>query len=406
MKKIIDSLFTSLVILLPFLYQYKSPIDSIALGEILLIPFILYYIFSRKTITIDPRSYNGYFSYVMCTLLATVFASLQPFFSLIDFFTVFLRIIYYSMLIFVSYKHFNVKLGLKLCKYFTLLFAIYLIAQYISYKNFGVILPTIIDKSWVFLPEMGTRLDYELYYKYVYRPSSLFLEPSYYVLFASLGLAASLFCVDKANNNVNIIVSLIITISIVLSTSTLGILVLIVNWVLYFYNSFYIEKKKLSISKIIFLFAFCIFMSYLLLSPMAEMLISRTMSGGSFSTRILRGLLIARSLDLFQMLFGVGINNVSNYVLYYGISTPYDEINLNYVSSVIGTYVMSGILVFCLYIRVYLKSWTKNTTILSKILVILLFLYSTIEMNSFTYRFVFYFIFIVNAHQISQQETL
>ena len=396
MKKIVNSLFTLLVVLLPFLYQYKSPIGTVALGEFLLIPFILYYFSRRKISTVIYKPYNGYFSYVICAIICTLFASLQSYFSYSDFFTVFLRIIYYSLLIYVSYKHFDVKLGLKLCAYLTLFFSIYLIAQYISYKTIGLVLPTVLHKNWVFSPEMGTRLDYELYYKYVYRPSSLFLEPSYYVLFAGLGLTAVLFRTDKVNKTFNLILALIVTMSIVISTSTLGILVLIVDWGAYFCNAFFLEKRKIAIKNVLFFFVFCSFAVYLFSSSLAETLITRTMSGGSFSTRILRGLLIAKSLNPFQLLFGVGINNISNYVQTYGVFTPYDETNLNYLSSVIGTYVMSGIFVFCIYIRMYIKSWNKSKDIIGKILVILLLLISAIEMNSFTYRFAFYFIFIVN----------
>ena len=266
-----------------------------------------------------------------------------------------------------------------------------------------MVLPTVLNKNWVFSPELGTRLDYDLYYKYVYRPSSLFLEPSYYVLFAGLGLAALLFGKEKANKKLNLMLALIVTMSIVISTSTLGILVLIVNWGIYFYNAFFLEKRKLATKNVLFFFVFCSFAVYLFSSSLAETLITRTISGGSFSTRILRGVLIAKSLNPFQLFFGVGINNISNYVQTYGVFTPYDETNLKYLSSVIGTYVMSGIVVFFLYIRMYIKSWKKSKPILGKVLVILLFIFSAIEMNSFTYRFAFYFIFIVNIYHIAEE---
>ena len=44
----IDKAFTIFVSLLPFLYQYKSPINTVSFGEFILIPFLLFYTIHKK----------------------------------------------------------------------------------------------------------------------------------------------------------------------------------------------------------------------------------------------------------------------------------------------------------------------------------------------------------------------
>lgn len=402
MKKRMDSLFTFLVVLLPFLYQYKSPLSSIAFGEFILIPFVLVYVLSYTKNKIRFMSFYGYYRYIVLVLLMTMFAAIQTYFAFADFFTVFLRIIYYSILIYVSYGHFQLDTGLVLVKRFTVLFSVYIIFQYVLYKSVGVILPTVLNSNWIFAPEAGIRLNYEVYYKYAFRPSSLFLEPSYYVLFASVGLSSILFVDKEKNDKFKMMQTLLITIGMVISTSSLALLILTINWFFYFYRLLVIEKQKISIKKIIIIFTFFVFAIFIFTSSLAENSLARIASGASFSQRITRGILLLKELNLYQHLVGIGINNIANYVVKNGITTPYDETNLNYVASVIGTYLSSGFVVFVSYMSIYIDAWKKSFNVLYKVLILTLFVCSFIEMNSFTYRFSFLFIFIINMYQMKK----
>ena len=390
-----ESLFTFLVVLLPFLYQYKSPVSSISFGEFVLAPITLFFFLSEFRGKIRYSPFNGMYAYFGIALLMTLFAAGQTHFSITSFLSVLLRIIYYGILIYIAYKHFNVEFAIKIAINSAILFSIYAILQFTVHKFSGIILPTIINKAWVFEPEAGLRLDYELYYQWTYRSSSLFLEPSYFAAFCSVGLSALLFVADE--NKSSFIKSLIVTLGLIVSTSSAGLVILIINWSGYFYKIYLKSKRMIRFRELIITLVFIVFAIYVFGSSMAETLIARTATGGSFGQRVMRGVIISEYLSPYQKLVGVGINNLGDFVRYNGIVTRYDEgpSMLNYSSSLIGTYLCSGIVTLLFYLRFYIKSWlNKNNNEFSRLLILTLFFLSMIEMNSYTYRFAFFAIFI------------
>ena len=395
MKKKMESLFTFLVVLLPFLYQYKSPVSSISFGEFVLVPLALFFLFIDFKGTIRYLPFNGMYTYFGIALLMTLFAAIQPHFSFSSFITVFLRIIYYSILIYVAYQHFNIDYALKIAINLAILFSLYALLQFTVHRFSGIILPTVIFKAWVFEAEAGLRLDYESYYRWTYRSSSLFLEPSYFAAFCSVGLSSSLFSLEENKNN--FFKSLIISLGIVVSTSSAGLVILIINWFAYFYKMYFKSKRRITYKALLITITFVGFAIYVFSSSLAETLLARTATGGSFGQRVMRGFIISEHMNFQQKLIGVGINNLGDFVKYNGIITKYDEgpSMLNYASSMIGTYICSGIITLLFYLRFYIKSWfKKNNDVLSRVLILTLLFLSMIEMNSYTYRFAYFVIFI------------
>lgn len=391
--------FSFLVVLLPFLYQYKSPISNISFGEFILIPFMVYYLIIdlRKKINFSP--FNGMYTYWGIALLMTLFAMLQPHFQILAFNTVFIRIVYYSILIYVSYKHINIEYALNVAEILAVFFSIYAVIQFVVHSVNGTILPTIINSSWVFESEAGIRLNYTEYYRWTYRSSSLFLEPSYFAAFCSVGLCYSVFSSEKSK--LHFVFSLLITLGLVVSTSSAGLFIIIIVWGLYFFITFFKNGKKMTYKSFFVTLLFLIFSFYVFNSSMATTLLERTATGGSFSNRITRGFIIADYLNFFQKIVGVGINNLGNFVQNHNIITKYDEVGmLNYASSMIGTYLCSGVITLFFYLRFFIKSWrNRNNDIISKSLILILLFLSAIEMNSYTYRFAFFVIFIIAIQQ-------
>ena len=325
----------------------------------------------------------------------TLFAAIHPHFSFSSFITVFLRIIYYSILIYVAYQHFNIDYALKIAINLAILFSLYALLQFTVHRFSGIILPTVINKAWVFEAEAGLRLDYESYYRWTYRSSSLFLEPSYFAAFCSVGLSSSLFSLEENKNN--FFKSLIISLGIVVSTSSAGLVILIINWFAYFYKMYFKSKRRITYKALLITITFVGFAIYVFSSSLAETLLARTATGGSFGQRVMRGFIISEHMNFQQKLIGVGINNLGDFVKYNGIITKYDEgpSMLNYASSMIGTYICSGIITLLFYLRFYIKSWfKKNNDVLSRVLILTLLFLSMIEMNSYTYRFAYFVIFI------------
>lgn len=404
MARKINPWFTFFVVLLPFLYQYKSPISVVSLGEFILVPFILYYLINLKWKRIPYRNYNGYFVYIFAVLMASLMAGVNTYYRFAEFATVLVRIIYYSFLILVSYKNFDIHRGLNLVRIFSLFFSIYVIIQYIMYKSAGIILPTVLNPSWVFSAESGIRINYSEYYRFIYRPSSLFLEPSYYALFAGVGLASALLYGDDGKKRSNFVIGLIITAGMVVSTSSAALLMIIINWSAYLCKMFFIERKHITTRKLLLTITLFVFMATLFRSSLAATLLTRTQGGGSFSNRITRGFILARNMNIYQVIFGVGINNVEGFMHYNNIVTIYDEGNLNYVSSMIGTYLCSGVFAFICYIRVFYLSYARSQQLLGKILTMSFLVFNFIEANSYSYRFAFFMIFILNMPRLDERK--
>jgi hypothetical protein len=392
-KNIVDQLFSFLIALLPFTYQYASPIASVSFGELLLIPFMLFYLI--KFISKGARftkSYNGYYIYILLSCIMTVFALVNPYFSLSDFSTVFVRMIYYSILVFVAIDNINIKTTLKTCMIFAVIFSVYAIIQFFVYKVTGTYLPTTLSAKWVFGPESGIRTDYAEYYKYLYRPSSLFLEPSYYAIFCGPGLVFSLLSNIKSKKN--LFYGIIISLGLIVSASSAGLIIIIISWFSYLLRVVY-NNKRFSIKGLLLAGTLVVLALLVFSSSISSVLLSRTETGGSFNNRITRGLLLLDNLNIYQHIFGVGISNLSNFVNYNHFYTKYDEINLNYAATFIGTYLKSGIFVFLSLIYFFVKSIKVNKSFIGKVFVYLFLVICMFEMMEFSYRFGFYSIILI-----------
>lgn len=399
--QIINRFFTVLVACLPFLYQYKSFVGTISLGEMLLIPFLVLYLLNDIQNSKFPfKIYDGYPIYIVIILLSMVVCSIQPHFSFLKFSTIFVRMMYYSVLIFVSYKRLDIKFGLRVLVIITTCFSIYSLLQFIAQKLYSVYLPTVLNTGWVFEPEANDRINYSIYYRYLYRPSSLFLEPSYYALFSGIGLSASIFGDNETKKS--LIPSLIITLGLVVSGASTALGLIIINWTVYFVDLYFVKKRKISLRILVLTMSVIAFIFLVFSSSLSTILLERTLSGGSFNQRVGRGFTLIENMTLFQHVFGVGINNIDNFVISRAISTAYDETNLNTVSSFLGTYICSGIISMVFYLKMFYNMYfNRRNTTLSKVLVLSLLFLCLIEVTSFSYRFAFYFVFIIGIQKLN-----
>lgn len=397
-KLTLKKIFTIFVILLPFLYQYKSPIAVISLGEFILIPFMIYFCVKNFSTKLVLKQFNGLYTYLLCALFFNLIASLQSYYVYSEFITILARIIYYSILIYISYNNFDFKYGIKVLINFSIFFSLYAIIQTIAYHVVDVILPTVVNPKWVFAgEESGNRLNYALYYKWMYRASSLFLEPGYYISYAAPALVALLHLKDYDKKNM--ISSIIISVGFILSTSSAGIVILGISWGTYIFKDLLYKKTIFKTKKIIVILLFLIISIVILTSPLSDKLINRLVSGGSFNNRITRTYILFENTNLFQKFFGVGINNVANFVVHTQAYTIYDEDNLNYVSSYIGTLLSSGIFTFIFYNIYFIVSFLKNKKMFTRLLIIIFLFYNFIGNIVFTNRFAFYAILIFAAQK-------
>lgn len=380
LKQPLDVAFSILVMLLPFLHQYAG-IGSISFGEFVLAPFIIVFLLiDQRELTMSMNHTLLYF-YCLSLLLSIVGGFPFPYFSISDFASVAARLIYYGLLVLVARRHFlwcNVK---KLYFFLVTASAIYLILQYIYHSVTGLYLPITLNDSWVFGPEKTFDVYTEKYLWY-FRPSSLFLEPSYYALFVLPCFAFSLF----SSSDKSIARAFLLLITFVLSSSNSGLLIsgtLIVGFILF--------AKKGSGDYLAASLALLLIVLYYAMGDTSsiESAIKRVFEGGSADNRITRGYIAYGSLDIYHQLFGTGLNNLGNYLDFHHISTGFDSENLNYCASIPQTLCYSGLLgaSFLFAYLINLGTSCRSPLMFSIFLIILLVL--NYESALFSYRFAF-----------------
>lgn len=384
----IEKIFSLLIVLLPFLYQYKGYV-YISLGELLLLPFIFYFFINEtkiKSYKYKSKEYLFYF-YI---IFSSSFCLLFEYFKINDALTLSLRMVYYALLLKEATCHFNWKSVSKIYENIVFFFSLYLILQVIYNNLTNRYLPIYIKYDWLFPPEQRAK-DLIEYYRWSFRASSLFLEPSYYALYCMPFLCIKILKENKTiQDNIKLIV---VTFANFLSGANSGIIGIVI---LFFYFIFY-KLKKSKIGKLSYIVMFFLTISFIILFYFWDFksggILERIQKGGSLNQRVIRGIIIFKELGLFHKIFGLGINNVEAYMLKNSITTPFDELLLNYMCSFLQTLNFSGIVGFIFLLNYIFAIWKKikNNLISRGIFLILIFIMSY-EAILFSYRFAFLFI--------------
>ena len=388
---VVNNIFSILILLLPFFYQYKGIGNIISFGELLLLPFIVFYAFysllKRKKLVIDYYLFVFYF----ISIFTSVLNAGEPYFSFSSFFTVFARLVYYSALILFARSYFSLKNIFKFYKAIVFVFSLYLIVQFLYTKLTGGYLPIYVNYSLLFPPE-ARNADLSLFYRWSFRPSSLFLEPSYFVFFIFPCFCLVTFMKKKAFDYAFLGV---IVVSVLLSSSAAGVILLSITIISKLvFNS----RNRMDLSIVAVAFVLLLVIAYF--SGYFDFLpgLSRIKGGGSINQRIIRGILIYRDFDFYHKLFGVGLNNLEPYMRYFSLVTSFDESNLNYCASLIQTLNYSGIVGFvgliALIVSYFAKcvKYNKNSVPREKIGFLFAFLFCicfvlSYESVLFMYRF-------------------
>ena len=398
-KKFLSTIFSVLIACLPFLYQYATPVSVLSLGEALLLPFILLYFVSDLKLGVENKSYCGfYILMLLVVLMNSVALIIQPYASFAKSLTVISRLVYYALLVYVGRKRINVNILFITLIVVAVINSLYTITQYITHMTFGFDLPTTLQ----FLPVFGEeniqgRTNLAEYYRYNFRPSGLFLEPSYAALFSAPGLLISLLHEKYGNEPYSRPAAVIITFGLIAGTSSMALIAIILGWVCFAFRRFIIRNSigQAVISPAGFFVALvlCCMVVFVLFSPLGEMTLSRLdISNGSAGQRVIRGWLIASRLDIKTFLVGTGLNNVAEFVLRSGITTKFDESNLDYLSSWSSALVSSGVFVLTGYALFMGRLFIKENTTVGKVFVLLFVITGFVEAMLYTYRFAFYLI--------------
>ena len=235
-------------------------------------------------------------------------------------------------------------------------------------------------------------VDYYLH-MYGFRPASFFIEPSYYAAYCTPFICILLF--DKSVKHIGIfnkkttkfIFAIFLTLTVLLSTSSLGVVMCTTLWVVYLFRGQKNAVAKIVTTAIILFGLFLITYSDIFLTT-----VNRFLSGSSIGPRVLRGFIIFSKESVIEKIFGVGLNNIGNYVEYFSISTPYDESDLNYTVTLTNRLISTGLLGTFSLVYFWLNQFLYNKNPTSKVLLLLILISFVFANGEYTCDFAFAFI--------------
>ena len=401
----IDNAFSFIIILMPFLQQYKGAVSVISFSETILIPFIIWFCVVDRGLLHQPVDKPIAVFYGV-TIVTTLFCLMFYYSSIFNASTVLFRLVYYAIIVFIARRHFNIDFAIKIYSVAVFLFSVYLIIQNVYNAVTGLYLPISFNETWIFSAEAAHE-SLDEYYQYHFRPSSLFLEPSYYTLFT---MPYVILALNRKKQTVFSVINLIVTVAaIVLSTATSGVVGLLIIFACYLFGKAENANVYKTLIKVfIVAVAIALVVGYIFYSE-STVLAERLSTGGSIKQRIIRGLIIYDDLPPLHKIIGVGINNLEDYMLSNNMVTKFDEFNLNYCCSLVQTFIFSGVIggisliayIASLFLR-YFKSKTSDISVLQNysvrnimigmiFLILFIFSYETIL---FSYRFAFLIIIL------------
>ena len=313
----------------------------------------MFLIFKKKT-----RKLIGYdkpllYFYVVSIVLTLICVGFQ-YFSIGETLTVIIRLVFYGIVIYVARNNFDFLSVRKLYYSLVFVFSIYLVIQYLYHTIVGGYLPIYLNHAWQFPPESRSA-SLNTIYRFNFRASSLFLEPSYFTFYALPEVCILMY--QKGKTAFDKISFVITVIAIGLSTSSSGIVGVVIIFTCYLFG---INYRKTGRQILISFCAILLIIGYFtILKSASTWTVNRLVGGGSVNERIVRGVLVYDKLPLFHKLIGVGLNNLGTYMRTYGISTIYDESNLNYASSVVQTLNYTGIIGLLFLVNYYIHMYKK-----------------------------------------------
>ena len=235
-------LFSCFLAVYPVLCVYKG-VSSFTIGDLILIGWVIYAL--RYPIYIDDRTIAiGAFSLYAGALLILniVFSSITSSFNTMALIFRFVKFVFYMASVVICSRRFlDFNIFRKAISWVSVVSVVVVVLQYFSYYVLDSVLLGFIPGLPVYLSEY-TEIDYQTFYSYQFRPSSIFVEPASLSQFLAAALVCVLFTEEKGVDIKKIFLAGIIAAGILLSTSAQGVFYLGVILCIYIYCG--MKKKK------------------------------------------------------------------------------------------------------------------------------------------------------------------
>ena len=278
-------------------------------------------------------------------------------------FSTFTVIIVYNIVseenFFKAYKTFGI---ISLVGLFYHVIIVYILKQPVS--------PIIILPN-AFMPETNWAYD-------LYRPMSIFQEPAAYAGFMLPLLAYSIY-------KKRIMFSIIVTISILFSTSSIGIIVAFGIWV---YSIFFVVKSKSLKFGLVLLYLMILifFLSNDMFSYPIERIKNINLEN---DTRLTNGFFILRNMNSEDLIFGIGMGSISTYINMHGLL--FNDYNSSFAGVIINWGVI-GIILYLTMLFKFLIKQNRNVQLFVLMIIILSFVQTIVFNLAFQYYFLSYFV--------------
>jgi hypothetical protein len=390
-KSIINTIFTFIIMTMPIINNYASPIPAVGLSEFVLLLFMPFMLLSillhHKKVAL--HGYWVFFFYgAVVSLIILIFNSE---FSLSEVGKRLLRDAFYVFLIFLfAQKFFDVKFALELYKKLTIFTCTYLILQCISFYIFHYTLPWVIPGLEFNFSNRDMESYFQHYvamYQYIFRPTSVFVEPAQFAHFVAPYLILTLFSLNRLEKQ-DYILAIFVSISMLLSTSANAYVFMLVIWALWYIFSLIGVQKHNNVAVLFGAGVFAVIVLFFLnsYSNIFDAVISRFDNigngvSGSTNVRLLRGVYLFDALDPIYQILGIGFGSFSDFSSSYSITTMYDT-KTEYMNSISYILVSSGITGLLIYLFTLYK--ISNMGILTVKMLILLLLVMSISSSVYS----------------------
>lgn len=224
MLESISKLYTIVIVILPAINVYRSPLPSIELGTFMILFCSVFFLCTKQGFSkagTDNMWNYLLFTFFVCTVISSIILDYDS--------TIFRNVVFrYLKIVVVVFtifmigrKQFDYRLAIKTLEIFSILCAIFIIFQYIAHYILGL------NVMGVYSPlasaEGYADYDFNKMYKILFRPSAFFFEPAH---FASYEFVYLCYLLSHPNEKSRLFKLGIIITGILLSTSGTGFAIL------------------------------------------------------------------------------------------------------------------------------------------------------------------------------------
>lgn len=310
------------------LSTYATPINGITYGDALLMlaTIILLYNIGYTQIKLNKVISWELIFYIMFILInSCIFWIVKTNELKVGLLSV-LRYILYILWVSISAKnYFDLNYAYKIYKFLAIIFAIYCIMQFLAFGLFNKVLPI----NVLGLPKVDyieNKYSEETMDAYtsgtvMFRPYSVFIEPAYFAVYEIPILYLVLNeLVKKEKKGIKYLFGIIITVALVMTGSTTGIILLLFCW----FKPIMQEMKNNYKSIILIMLAFIIIGYYLINSPFMDKVFGRMINEDGTLGQSVMGrignfhILFDGTYTFIQLLFGQGMWVETDYLPSYG----------------------------------------------------------------------------------------